>query len=266
MNYKTLGNSGVKVSELILGCWAMGGDYFGETEDKSSLEAIRTSFELGVNTLDTAEIYGKGRSERVVGQAIQELGRDRLCVISKVFKPSMAHDKMMKACEDSLSRLGTEYLDVYFLHYPIPNEEVSIEERMSTMMELKRSGKIRAIGLSNFSLEEMKEAITAVATATVTFAVRETTIGDKEIHEGDILGMLNDSIAVVGKDIAESTKELLAEAVTDESEMISIYYGADVTEEDAEALAAYVEETYPDCEVELQMGGQPLYYYIISVE
>ena len=114
--------------------------------------------------------------------------------------------------------------------------------------------------------EEMKEAITAVATATVTFAVRETTIGDKEIHEGDILGMLNDSIAVVGKDIAESTKELLAEAVTDESEMISIYYGADVTEEDAEALAAYVEETYPDCEVELQMGGQPLYYYIISVE
>ena len=159
MNYKTLGNSGVKVSELILGCWAMGGDYFGETEDKSSLEAIRTSFELGVNTLDTAEIYGKGRSERVVGQAIQELGRDRLCVISKVFKPSMAHDKMMKACEDSLSRLGTEYLDVYFLHYPIPNEEVSIEERMSTMMELKRSGKIRAIGLSNFSLEEMKEAM-----------------------------------------------------------------------------------------------------------
>ena len=97
--------------------------------------------------------------------------------------------------------------------------------------------------------EEMKEAITAVATATVTFAVRETTIGDKEIHEGDILGMLNDSLAVA-----------------DESEMISIYYGADVTEEDAEALAAYVEETYPDCEVELQMGGQPLYYYIISVE
>lgn len=114
--------------------------------------------------------------------------------------------------------------------------------------------------------EEMKEAITAVTTATVTYAVRETTIGDKEIHEGDILGMLNDSIAVVGKDIAESTKELLAEAVTDESEMISVYYGADVTEEDAEALAAYIEETYPDCEVELQMGGQPLYYYIISVE
>jgi myo-inositol catabolism protein IolS len=159
MNYKTLGNSGVKVSELILGCWAMGGDYFGETEDKNSLEAIHKSYELGVNTLDTAEIYGKGRSEKVVGQAAKEIGRDKLAIISKVFKPSMKHDKMIKACEDSLQRLGTDYLDVYFLHYPVPNEEVSIQERMGTMMELKKSGKIRAIGLSNFSIEEMKEAM-----------------------------------------------------------------------------------------------------------
>ena len=71
----------------------------------------------------------------------------------------MAHDKMVKACEDSLSRLGTDYLDVYFLHYPIPEEEVSIQERMETMTELKKAGKIRAIGLSNFSLEEMKAAM-----------------------------------------------------------------------------------------------------------
>ena len=82
-----------------------------------------------------------------------------LYAISKVFKPSMAHDKMVKACEDSLSRLGTDYLDVYFLHYPIPEEEVSIQERMETMTELKKAGKIRAIGLSNFSLEEMKAAM-----------------------------------------------------------------------------------------------------------
>ena len=159
MEYKTLGKGDVKVSELILGCWAMGGDYFGATEDTSSLEAIEKSYELGVNTLDTAEIYGSGRSERVVGEAIKRIGRDKLSVISKVFKPSMQHDKMIKACEDSLSRLGNDYLDVYFLHYPIPEEEVSIEERMSTMMELKKAGKIRAIGLSNFSIEEMKAAM-----------------------------------------------------------------------------------------------------------
>ena len=102
---------------------------------------------------------GSGRSERVVGEAARRIGREKVKIISKVFKPSMAHDKMVKACEDSLSRLGTDYLDVYFLHYPIPEEEVSIQERMETMTELKKAGKIRAIGLSNFSLEEMKAAM-----------------------------------------------------------------------------------------------------------
>lgn len=77
MNYKELGKSGVKVSELILGCWAMGGDYFGATEDESSLEALRVSYENGVNTFDTAEIYGSGRSERVVGEAARRIGRTR---------------------------------------------------------------------------------------------------------------------------------------------------------------------------------------------
>ena len=148
MNYKKLGKSGVEVSELILGCWAMGGDYFGATEDESSLEALQVSYENGVNTFDTAEIYGSGRSERVVGEAARRIGREKVKIISKVFKPSMAHDKMVKACEDSLSRLGTDYLDVYFLHYPIPEEEVSIQERMETMTELKKAGKIRAIGMS----------------------------------------------------------------------------------------------------------------------
>lgn len=71
----------------------------------------------------------------------------------------MSHDKMIKACEDSLQRLGTDYLDVYFLHYPVAEEEVTIQERMETMEELKKAGKIRAIGLSNFSLEEMKAAM-----------------------------------------------------------------------------------------------------------
>ena len=119
MEYKKLGKSDVLVSELILGCWAMGGDYFGATEDKSSLEALEVSYENGVNTFDTAEIYGDGRSERVVGEAARRIGREKVRIISKVFKPSMSHDKMIKACEDSLQRLGTDYLDVYFLHYPV---------------------------------------------------------------------------------------------------------------------------------------------------
>ena len=136
MEYKKLGKSDVLVSELILGCWAMGGDYFGATEDKSSLEALEVSYENGVNTFDTAEIYGDGRSERVVGEAARRIGRDKVRIISKVFKPSMSHDKMIKACEDSLQRLGTDYLDVSFLHYPVAEEAVLTVEALGIQVEL----------------------------------------------------------------------------------------------------------------------------------
>ncbi len=112
----------------------------------------------------------------------------------------------------------------------------------------------------------MKDAIKLVDTATVTYAVRDTSIGDKEIREGNILGMLNDQIEVVAEDVMEGTKELIKASMKEESEVVGIYYGADATEESAEELAAFIEENYPDCEVEVQSGGQPLYYYIISVE
>jgi len=114
--------------------------------------------------------------------------------------------------------------------------------------------------------EAMKEAIQAVSTVSVTYAVRDTNFGDKEIAEGDILGLLNDEIVVVAKDVAEGTKEVLKQTVTDENEMVSIYYGTDVTAEDAQEIADFIMESYPDCEVEIQSGAQPLYYYIISVE
>lgn len=114
--------------------------------------------------------------------------------------------------------------------------------------------------------ENMKEALQTVQTVSVTFAVRETTIGEQKIQEGDILGMLEDDIAVVGKEITQTTKDTLAKAVTEDSEMITIYYGAEVSEEDAAALSEEIEAAYPDCEIDLQVGGQPLYYYIISVE
>lgn len=112
----------------------------------------------------------------------------------------------------------------------------------------------------------MKDAIQMVNTATVTYAVRDTSIGDKEIKEGNILGMLNDQIEVVAEDVMEGTKELIKASVTEDSEVVGIYYGSDATEEDAAELAAFIEENYPDCEVEVQSGGQPLYYYIISIE
>lgn len=112
----------------------------------------------------------------------------------------------------------------------------------------------------------MIEAIANVKTGQITYAVRDTRIDDKEIHEGDIMGIGDSGMLAVGTEKAEVAKATVAEMVDEDSEVISIYYGSDITEEEAEALAAELEEAYPDCEVEVNMGGQPIYYYVISVE
>ena len=112
----------------------------------------------------------------------------------------------------------------------------------------------------------MTEAIQAVRTGQVTYAVRDTKIGDKEIHEGDIMGIGDEGILAVGTDISDTAKDLLANLVTEESELISIYYGEDISEEEAERFVTSVEETYPDLDVDAHCGGQPIYYYVMSVE
>ena len=115
-------------------------------------------------------------------------------------------------------------------------------------------------------VENMTSAIEAVKTATVTYAVRDTKLGDKEIATGDILGMLNGDIAVVGKELQQTTKDLIEKAADEDSEIISIYYGCDVNKEQADEIEAFINEKFPDCEVEVHCGNQQLYYYIISVE
>ena len=112
----------------------------------------------------------------------------------------------------------------------------------------------------------MNEEITNVKTGQVTYAVRDTVIDDKEIHEGDYMGIGDAGILAVNTDIQAVFLDMIAEMVDEDSAIVSIYYGADVTEADAEALSSAVEKKFPDLEVELQMGGQPVYYYIASVE
>jgi len=112
----------------------------------------------------------------------------------------------------------------------------------------------------------MTESINNVKTGQITYAVRDTRIDDKEIHEGDIMSIGDQGILAVGQDIMGITKETISRMVEDDSELISIYYGEDVSEEDANALGAEVEEQYPDCDVEVNFGGQPIYYCVVSVE
>ena len=113
---------------------------------------------------------------------------------------------------------------------------------------------------------EMMDAISRVHTGQITYAVRDTRIEDKEIHEGDIMGIGDKGILAVGSGKENVAVATVNAMMTDDAEVISIYYGCDASEEKAEALAAVLEEKYPDCEVEVNNGGQPIYYYIISVE
>ena len=116
------------------------------------------------------------------------------------------------------------------------------------------------------NLEAMIEGIGNVKTGQVTYAVRDTHIDDKEIHEGDIMGIGDSGILAVGQSVEETTKEMLTQLVDEDTELISLYYGQDVQEESAENFAQEIEDLYPDVDVDVHSGGQPIYYYVLSVE
>ncbi len=156
MEYRELGQSGLTVSEVSLGCWVTGGDYWGGADDDQSIAAIRKAVDCGINFIDTAELYGRGHSEDIVGRAIADLRQDVL-LSSKVWKTNMSKDMVPVACEGSLKRLDADCIDVYFIHYP--SDEIPIGETMEAMGKLKKEGKIRAIGLSNFTVAQIREAM-----------------------------------------------------------------------------------------------------------
>ncbi len=151
-----MGRSNLKISEVSLGCWVMGGDYWGGAEDQESIKAIHKAVDMGINFFDTAELYGWGRSEEVLGKGLEGY-RDKVNISSKVWRTNNSKSDLKKACEDSLKRLRTDYIDVYFIHYPSP--DIPLEETMEGMLELKEEGKIKEIGVSNFTVEQMKQVM-----------------------------------------------------------------------------------------------------------
>ncbi|GHV13297.1 oxidoreductase [Spirochaetia bacterium] len=157
---KKVGKSGVEISEIILGCWVMGGERWGGADDEESIRAIHKAIDLGMNTFDTAEAYNNGYSENIIGRAIKDRGND-VVISSKVGENHMRHDDVIAACERSLKRLGRDHIDIYFLHWPAGyygGPKASLAETMGAMAELQKAGKIRAIGMSNFSRVEFEEA------------------------------------------------------------------------------------------------------------
>ncbi|MBQ9700456.1 MAG: DAK2 domain-containing protein, partial [Lachnospiraceae bacterium] len=116
------------------------------------------------------------------------------------------------------------------------------------------------------NLERMSEEITRVKTGQVTYAVRDTELDGHVIKENDIMGIGDKGIVAVGQDIHATTIDMVKTLMDDESELVSVYYGSDVTEEDAETIVSELSEIYPDVDIEVNYGGQPIYYYLVSIE
>jgi aryl-alcohol dehydrogenase-like predicted oxidoreductase len=160
METRELGTSGIRITPILTGTWQAGKSMWVGIEDADTIAAIRAAFEAGITTIDTAEVYGQGHSERVVAEALSDV-RDRVVYATKVFANHLKHDQVIQACENSLKNLKTEYIDLYQIHWPsgsFNSETVPIEETMGALNHLKQQGKIRAIGVSNFSRAQLEEA------------------------------------------------------------------------------------------------------------
>ena len=182
MHHRQLGKSDVYVSPVIFGAWAIGGWMWGGTEEADSIAAIRAAVDHGVNTIDTAAIYGMGYSEDLVGRAIKGI-REKVVIATKcgmrwnsnegsdpwpqkdsqgrdiIIRRNSKPDSIAYECEQSLKRLGVDVIDLYQIHWP--DTTTSVEDSMHAMLKLKEQGKIRAIGVSNYDVKWLRGAINA---------------------------------------------------------------------------------------------------------
>ncbi|MDQ2800946.1 MAG: aldo/keto reductase [Armatimonadota bacterium] len=160
MQHRLLGRSKIEISAIIFGGWQAGKSGWTSINDDDTIAAHKAAFENGITTFDTAEAYGQGYSERILAQALGDK-RDQIVIATKVWAGNLKRDKVIEACERSLKNLGTDRIDLYQIHWPSGNfgsEVVPIEETMGALSELKQQGKIRAIGVSNFSRAQLEEA------------------------------------------------------------------------------------------------------------
>ena len=181
MQTRKLGNSDVHVTPVIFGAWAIGGWMWGDQDDADALAAVRESLDCGVNTIDTAAVYGQGQSEELVGKAVAGRPRDKFVIATKcgrrwdsdhgsdqwltkdrlgrmiTIRSDSRPESIAYECEQSLKRLKTDYIDLYQIHWP--DKTTPIEDSMAALVKLKDKGKIRAIGLSNFDVERMRAAM-----------------------------------------------------------------------------------------------------------
>ena len=168
MEYRTLGKSDLNVSAIGYGAWGIGGKPFWSTEgEDSSISSIEKAIDLGINFFDTAPVYGFGYSEELLGKALQAKRKDVIIATKcglrwkkekiKSIEKSSTKESILEEIDLSLRRLGTDYIDLYQVHWP--DENTPIEETMETLLNIQEEGKIRYIGVSNYSVDQMKECL-----------------------------------------------------------------------------------------------------------
>jgi aryl-alcohol dehydrogenase-like predicted oxidoreductase len=165
MKYKQFGNTDMNVSALTVGTWAIGGANWGDVNKQDSIKAIRTMLDCGVNSIDTAPGYNFGESERIVGEAIKGR-RDNVYITTKTgvyndkkegFVKDCRKETVLRLCDESLKNLQTDYIDLMIIHWPDINYNTPFSETMYALNSLKKAGKIRYIGVSNFDKEQITE-------------------------------------------------------------------------------------------------------------
>ncbi len=237
-------------------------NFSNTVENKQEAPAEKTP--VGFVSISTgdglSQIFKKLGVNEIIsgGQTMNPSTEDILNAIEKVNSDNvfiLPNNKNIILAAEQAALLATSQTKKVFV---IPS--VSIPQGISALVQYIPSNDI------SFVLETMNNALTEVKTGQITFAVRDTVIDDKVITEGDILCMNENKINNVAKDVSEGAKELVSSLIDDESGFVAIYYGEDVNEDDANALVESLEESYPDIDFELNYGGQPLYYYVISCE
>lgn len=161
MQKRTLKNTSIEITPVVMGCWQAGKAYWQNINDEDSIAAMRAAYNAEITTFDTAPDYGGGHSEKILGLALGSV-RKNIVIATKVFSNNLAYANVIKSCDKSLQDLNTDYIDLLQIHWPSGSwghAPVPISETMRALNDLKSAGKIRAIGVSNFSLAELKEAM-----------------------------------------------------------------------------------------------------------
>ena len=196
MDLKELGRSGAKVPAIGMGTWGVGGYATRDaTHDEEAIQALRKGIKLGMYLIDTAEMYGNGYAEEIVGKAIKPFPREEVFIVSKVLPEHLHYKDVIKAARNSLKRLGTNFIDLYLIH--APNPKIPLRETMKAMEKLVEDGLVKFIGVSNFGVAEMEETRSYLSRNDIVVNQVEYSLLERSIEKDVLLYCIKNRITVM---------------------------------------------------------------------